>query len=158
MAITMSGATVQTGERDSLLASTIDGSVASGGATANTQGTGLFGLGQQEATGASLAGITADFAANVSNAIDNYCTNVNSKIAALQNVESNVAFRGTGITAALTRFIESVKTVAESYTNKLKLAEQEITASVATAYATQDTDLSGNMNTDAGTLESNIVS
>lgn len=155
MAISMSGAKVQTTERDALLASTIDGSVGTGGATLNTRGWGgLFG---GEATGATLAGVTEQFAAHVSTAIDEYCNNVNQQIASLQNVETNGAFKGAGVTAALTKFVESVKEVAVSYTNKLKAAETEITASVATAYATQDTDLAGNMNADAGTLQSNIV-
>lgn len=157
MAISMSGAKVETDQRDSLLASTIDSSVTSGGVTANTQGTGLFGLGGQEATGAALAGVTSTFAANVSNKIDEYCANVNQRLAELQNVDTNVAFKGSGVSSALDRFIEAVKNVAISYTNKLKAAEQQIVNSVATAYATQDADLSGNMNADSGTLEGNMV-
>ena len=157
MAISMSGATVETGERDSLLSSTVDTSVTSGGATANTQATGFLGLGGREATGAALAGVTADFAKNVTTEIDSYCTSVNECIDKLSQVEVNTAFKGSGIEAALNNFIESVKAVAKSYTNKLKNAETEIVNSVAQAYQTQDTDISGDLGSDASTLESNSV-
>lgn len=154
MAITMSGATVDTTERDALLSSTVDAGVTSGGATLNTGG--LFGLGGT--TGATLAGVTASFASNVSTAIDEYCAEVDAKVEELSQAEVNTAFKGSAIEAALNNFIESVKTTAKSYTSKLKAAESEIINSVAKAYETQDTDISGNLASDGSTLESNVVS
>lgn len=153
MPITMSGATIDTSERDSLLTSTVDTSVVSGGASANTRGTGFLGLGGQEATGAALAGVTADFAKNVSAAIDEYKTAVTTALGKLENVESNEAFKGAGVTAALSRFVESVKKVGNDYIDRLSSAETQIINSVQAAYSTQDTDLSGSLNADAGNLQ-----
>lgn len=154
MAITMSGATVDTTERDALLSSTVDAGVTSGGATLNTGGP--FGLGGT--TGATLAGVTASFASNVSTAIDEYCAEIDAKVEELSQVEVNTAFKGSAIESALNNFIESVKTTAKSYTSKLKEAEAEIINSVAKTYETQDTDISGNLASDGSTLESNIIS
>ena len=39
-----------------------------------------------------------------------------------------------------------------AYLAKLKVAEQEIVASVGAAYEAQDTDLAGNLNSDIGTI------
>ncbi len=154
MSITQSGATVDTTERDALLSSTVDAGVTSGGATLNTGG--VLGLGGT--TGANLAGVTASFASNVSTAIDEYCAEIDAKIEELSQVEVNTAFKGSAIESALNNFIESVKTTAKSYTNKLKEAETQIVNSVAKAYETQDTDISGNLASDGSTLESNIIS
>lgn len=155
MAISMSGATVTTDTRDELLASSIDNSITSGGASPNMQPTGFLGLGGKEATGAALAGITASFASNVSSRIDEYCTTIDNAIEKLSQVDVNTAFKGTGIEGALNNFIESVKTVAKDYTNKLKAAETEIVNSVAQAYQAQDTDLTGDLGSDAAQLGSN---
>ena len=149
MAISMSGATVTTDTRDELLASSIDSSITSGGASPNMQATGFLGLGGKEATGAALAGITASFASN------EYCTTIDNAIEKLSQVDVNTAFKGTGIEGALNNFIESVKTVAKDYTNKLKAAETEIVNSVAQAYQAQDTDLTGDLGSDAAQLGSN---
>ena len=162
MAISMSSARVETGERDSLRTSTVDTSITSGGATANVDRNwlsrlsgGLFGT--ENPTGAKLAGVTASFATNVTNEIDSYCNNVNQCIDKISQVEFNTAFKGSQIEAALNNFIESVKTVAKSYTSKLKAAESEIINSVAQAYQTQDADLSGNLGSDSSSLEGNSV-
>ena len=154
MAVTMSGATVDTTERDALLSSTVDAGITGGGATLNTDG--FFGRGAT--TGAKLAGVTASFASNVSSAIDDYCAEVDAKVEELSKAEVNTAFKGSAIEAALNNFVESVKTTAKSYTSKLKAAESEIINSVAKAYETQDTDISGNLASDGSTLESNVVS
>ena len=100
MAISMSGATVDTSERDSLLQSNVDGGVVQGGVTANTRGTGFLGLGGQEATGAALAGITESFASHVSTAIETYKSNVQTELDKLQSVESNEAFAAQSIAVA----------------------------------------------------------
>lgn len=149
MSISMSGATVDQSSRDALLASTVDGG-STGGVTANTKG-GFFGHGGT-ASGASLAGVTAEFAAQVSSAIDDYCANVESKLNELNAVESNGAFRGGALTAALSSFITGVKEVSMNYLAKLKEAEQQIVASVGAAYEAQDADLAGNLNSDVGTI------
>ena len=148
MAISMSGATVETGERDSLKSSSVDVSIA--GNSPEYGAVGYF-------AGATLAGVTADFATSVSEKIETYCTEVNNKVEELSTVEVNQAFRGTEIETALNNFIESVKAVAKSYTDKLQAAETEIINSVAQAYQTQDTDLSGNLKSDSSSLESTLV-
>lgn len=157
MAISMSGATVNTEARDALLSSEIDQSITSGGAEANTQATGFLGLGGREATGAALAGVTQSFATNVSNEIDTYKSEVQGYLDKLTEAESNVAFKGEAIKASLTKFITSVRNVAKSYLDKLEAAEKQIVDSVKTAYQTQDTDLSQNLDSDSGSLESNTV-
>lgn len=148
MSISMSGATVDQSSRDALLASTVDGGSTGGGVSANKGGP--FGLGG--ASGASLAGVTAEFAAQVSSAIDDYCANVESKLNELNAVESGSAFRGAALTGALSNFITGVKEVSMNYLSKLKDAEQQIVASVGAAYEAQDTDLAGNLNSDVGTI------
>ncbi len=153
MAITMSGATVDTSERDNLLASNVDGSIVNGGATANTQATGWFGFGGREATGAALAGVTESFAANVSAAIDKYKENIETQLNQLEAVESNAAFKGTAVSSALSKFVVSVREVGTNYINKLSSAEKQIIESVNAAYSTQDTDLSGNLNSDASSIQ-----
>jgi uncharacterized protein YoxC len=157
MAITMSSATVNTSLRDSLLSSEVDSSVTNGGEEANTQKTGGWFSGETETTGAALAGITSEFAKNVTNKIEEYKTNVNDKLAKLQGVESNVAFQGTAVQEALTNFVNSVRRVAVNYLSRLEAAEKEIINSVDAAYSKQDTELSSNMKSDAGTLSDNIV-
>lgn len=154
MAITMSGAKVETDERDSLLSSSIDQTITDGGAAPNTSG-GAFGFGATE-SGASLAGVTESFAQNVTAKIETYITDVNTAVDELSTVEVNQAFKGAGLEAALNNFVESVKGVAKNYTDKLKRAEDQIINSVAAAYATQDSDLSENLGSDASSLESSL--
>ncbi len=154
MAISMSGAKVETGERDSLRSSYVNQLASLNGVELNRAG--WFGMG--ETTGKELAGITASFASHVSTAIDEYCEEIDTQIEELSKVEVNMAFKGAGLESALNEFIESVKSVAKSYTKKLKAAEAEIVNSVAKAYETQDSDLSSNLNSDGSTLESNSVS
>ena len=147
MAISMSGATVDTSERDSLLSSSIDGGAVAGGATANTSG-GFFGIGA-EASGAALAGVTESFASHVTSAIDSYKADVQAKLDKLQAVESNSAFQGSAVSGALAKFVTSVRDVGTQYLERLSAAESQIINSVAQAYQTQDADLSGNLNSDA---------
>lgn len=154
MAITMSGAKVDTTERDSLLSSTIDSGMTSGGATLNRQYANNT-LGKT--TGASKAGVKSTFVKNVSEAIDEYCAEIDAEVEKLSEVNVNTAFRGSGIESALNNFIESIKTTANSYTKKIKAAETDIISGVAQAYETQDTDLSGNLGSDGTSLESNII-
>lgn len=151
MAISMSSATVNTSERDELLQSNINGGVTGGGEQLNR--TPFL----HERTGAHLAGITKDFSANVSKAIDAYCDAIDTEVERLSSVDYQKAFRGSGITKALDEFINSVKKTADSYIEKIKAAEKEIVSSVETAYQTQDSDLSGNLGSDGSTLEANVV-
>lgn len=148
MSISMSGATVDQSSREALLASTVDAS-STGGVIPNRKG-GFFT--DVVDTGATLAGITPEFAAQASSAIDEYCANVESKLNELNAVESGSAFRGTALTGALNNFITGVKEVSINYLTKLKDAEQQIVNSVGTAYETQDADLAGNLNSDIGTI------
>lgn len=148
MAITMSGATVDQSARESLRSSYVEG--ISGGETANRT---FFG----GATGASLAGITDSFATHVSSAIDEYVEKIINDLNKLESVNSQVAFKGAAVNAALSRFVTAVKEVSISYTNKLKEAETEIVNNVHTAYQSQDADLSGNLDADSGALGGNNI-
>lgn len=146
MAISMSGATADTSERDSLLQSHVDGGVIQGGVTPNTEWTFFGGI---ETTGATLAGITPTFASHVSTAIETYKSNVQTELDKLQSVESNGAFKGTAISQALSRFVNAVREVGTEYLERLSSAETQIINSVAQVYETQDTDLAGNLNSDS---------
>lgn len=153
MAISMSGAEIDTSERDTLLANEVDSSVVQGGVTANTS-YGLFGLFGGETTGATLAGVTADFASSVKSAIDTYKSEVQSYLDQIDSADSTVAFQGSEIGGAIKNFIDAVKDVATRYLTKLSEAEQLIIDSVQSAYQTQDSDLTGDMSSDASTLDS----
>lgn len=149
MAITMSGATVTTDQRDSLLGQTVDTGIIGGGSGGGFL-SGLFG--SSATAGAALAGVTPAFASEFSSALEQYKAEVKAKLDQLASVGSNEAFQGSGITSALTTFVDSVREVAQSYLDALSQAEQQIIESVAQAYQTQDQDLSGNMNSDSSTV------
>lgn len=142
MAITMSGATVDSSNRDALLTSVVDTGLLSGGAKSG----GLFN------SDAKLAGVTESFATAVSDEIDKYCSNVETILKQLETADSTVAFKGSQVGSALANFIEGVKSSAFDYLKKLKEAEQQIVDSVQKAYTTQDTDLSSNLNSDTSSL------
>jgi hypothetical protein len=69
--------------------------------------------------------------------------------------QSNVAFQGEGVSAALQKFIAAVQQVANDYATRLKDAEQQIINSVHDVYTQQDTHLSGELGADSGSLVSN---
>ena len=148
MAITMSGATVTTDQRDSLLGQSVDTGIVGGSSGVLGVLSGIF----NSSGGASLAGITPQFASEFGSALEQYKAEVKAKLDQLASVGSNEAFQGSGITSALTTFVDSVREVAQSYLDALSQAEQQIIESVAQAYQTQDSDLSGNMNSDSNTV------
>ena len=156
MAITQSGATVDTSARDEFLQSSVDSSITNGGETAHTQTTGDFlGIGGETSeTGAGLGGVTANFVNEYTNAMDTYCSDIKTKIDALTKVEVNQAFKGEAVERALNKFVESVKEVATNYITKLQNAEQSIIKGVQEAYETQDIDLSSNLSNDGTSLTS----
>ena len=141
MAITMSGATVDSSNRDTLLTSVVDTGLLSGGVA-----------GSFWHSDAKLAGVTEQFATAVSGEIDKYCSDVETILKQLEAADSAVAFKGSQIDTALSSFIEGVKSSAFDYLKKLKEAEQQIVDSVQKAYTTQDTDLSSNLNSDTSSL------
>ena len=140
MAVTMSSATVNQDLRNSMQNMEVDSSFQSGGATG-----GLFG-------GESLAGITPNFATNVTSAIEDYISGVNNILEKMTGVQNNVAFKGAGVEQSLNSFIEKVKTVSLEFTDALKNAETQIINEVASVYGTQDTDISGDLHSDASSL------
>ena len=148
MAISMSGAEVDTSQRDALLGSNVNGSVTAGNETANTKG--WF---NPKPTGAALAGVTANFAGHVCAEIDDYIRSITGHIDAMVAAQSNVAFQGEGVSGALQRFITAVQAVANDYANRLKGAEQQIINSVQEVYTAQDSHLSGELSSDAGGLQ-----
>lgn len=150
MAITMSGATVDSSNRETLLNSEVDKNVL--GNDVNKPLTGMMLTGFVRSGTSGLAGVTSEFATAVSAAIDKYCQNIESILSKLEAIDSKSAFKGSQIDGALANFVEGVKSSALSYLSKLKAAEQQIVESVQKAYATQDTDISSNLNSDTSSL------
>lgn len=150
MSISMSEAKIDDSSRTELLQKKVDTSIVSGGVTANRSGP--FGLGG--VSGAPLAGITPEFAKNVTDAIDSYVAGINEALDELENPEVNQGFRGTALEGALNKFVSSVKSVAQIYCKELAEAENQILRSVETAYNAQDESLTANLSTDSDTLSS----
>ena len=150
MAITMSGATVDSSNRETLLNSEVDKNVL--GNDVNKPLTGMMLTGFVRSGTSGLAGVTSEFATAVSAAIDKYCQNIESILSKLEAIDSKSAFKGSQIDGALANFVEGVKSSALSYLSKLKAAEQQIVESVQKAYATQDTDISSNLASDTSKL------
>ena len=150
MAITMSGATVDSSNRETLLNSEVDKNVL--GNDVNKPLTGMMLTGFVRSGTSGLAGVTSEFATAVSAAIDKYCQNIESILSKLEAIDSKSAFKGSQIDGALANFVEGVKSSALSYLSKLKAAEQQIVESVQKAYATQDTDISCDLASDTSKL------
>lgn len=150
MAITMSGATADSSNREALLNSEVDKNVL--GNKVNNPFAGSFLTSFVRSGTSGLAGVTSEFATAVSAAIDKYCQNIESILSKLEAIDSKSAFKGSQIDGALANFVEGVKSSALSYLSKLKAAEQQIVESVQKAYATQDTDISSNLNSDTSSL------
>ncbi len=150
MAITMSGATVDSSNRETLLNSEVDKNVLGNKVNNPFSGPLLTSFVRSGTSG--LAGVTSEFATAVSAAIDKYCQNIESILSKLEAIDSKSAFKGSQIDGALANFVEGVKSSALSYLSKLKDAEQQIVESVQKAYATQDTDISSNLNSDTSSL------
>lgn len=102
--------------------------------------------------GEKLAGVTPEMATNIATSIETYKTNIETILNKLETVESNAAFQGTSIKGALDTFVTSIKSLTFKYLTQLVAAENAIVSSVATAYATQDTELGSNLTSDANTL------
>ena len=148
MAISMSSASVDDSLRQELMGKSVDSSFASSGVSPNTKG-----IINKELTGASFAGISTDFEANITKAIDDYISDVNAKLDELESTASpSDAFKGSAVEKSLSTFVESVKNIAKAYVTDLQNAENQIIASVHTAYYTQDTDLSTNLNSDSQSI------
>lgn len=155
MPISMSGAKIDSSERESLLSSQVDSALGTGGSTPFMSS--MF-AGSGQASGAPLAGITPSFASNVSQAIDTYSSEVRGYLDAIENANSEVAFKGPEVKAALGKFITSIKEVANSYLEKLNVAETQIIESVGKAYGEQDTSLAGDMDSDSASVEGSVIS
>ena len=81
-------------------------------------------------------------------------TNNNISSTLITTIDSQGAFKGTKITNALSSFIESVKSVSISYLNALQEAENQIIETVYNAYQQQDTEVSGQINSDSSSVDS----
>lgn len=155
MAVTMSETTASRDSEIRLRNTTVDTSVVSGGAT-STMVVGGGGMGATVTAGVPLVGITASFATNVCRAIEEYSTNIQNRINEMESIDSTGAFRGEAVTAAIANFITGVREVANAYIVSLQRAEQEITNNVHNVFSQQDTNISGNLNTDSNTLTSEM--
>ena len=136
MAITMSGATVDSSNREALLNSEVDKNVLGNKVNNPFAGPLLTSFVRSGTSG--LAGVTSEFATAVSAAIDKYCQNIESILSKLEAIDSKSAFKGSQIDGALANFVEGVKSSALSYLSKLKAAEQQIVESVQKAYQRAD--------------------
>ena len=148
MPVTMSEATIDDSTRQNLLNSNVDGVAPAGGLVDAI----LDGATQ------NLVGVTAEFAQHVSSEIESYSSEIKDTLSKLEAVESNSAYQGSGVKAALEKFITGVRDVSYNYLDALAAAEKQIVNSVQQAYQTQDTDIASDMNADTANLEDNKVS
>ncbi len=142
MAITMGSEQIVDTTRQNLKSSEVDMGLAQGGASA-----GMFG-------GEPLVGITPTFATSVASAINSYVNTITKTLDEIEAKSSAKAFRGDSIDNAVKEFVTSVKEVSMSYLKKLQEAEEQIINSVEEVYSSQDSNLSGNLEGDAGSLTS----
>ena len=141
MAVRMSDATINHGISDNLNKTSVDTTL-TGNSTSDFSGIG------------TTVGITENMAKNISDAIEQYKQEITDTLSQLRNVDSQNAFRGTGITEAISRFIEGVKYTANEYLQAVAESQNEIVYSVKQAYQQQDTDISGNIKGDEATVTS----
>lgn len=160
MAVTMSGATVDQSTRKGLLNQNLTQSTLGSAEELNSSlkmdnsGSWLPSF-HLEASGNKVAGITANFLSDFTSSVDGYASDVRKSIDKLSSVQEdymNNAFKGSEVGKAITKFIESVKQVANNYLNTLQEAENQIAKSVQAAYQQQDTDVSSDLNRDSSTL------
>lgn len=156
MAVTMSETTASREAEIKLQSTSVDTTIINGGAV-STAKYHVSGEGQMAfliGRGTPLVGITASFATNVSRAIEEYCNNIKNKINEMQTIDSTGAFKGESVTTAIANFVTGVKEVVNAYISSLQNAEQEIINNVQNVYTQQDTNISGNLNTDSGKVTS----
>lgn len=141
MSVKMSDATINHGISDNLNKTSVDTSV-----TGNSESD-FSGIG-------STVGITENMARNISDAIEQYKQEITQTLSQLRNVDSQSAFRGSGITEAISRFIEGVKYTANEYLQAVAESQNEIIYSVKQAYQQQDTDIAGSVKGDETSVTS----
>lgn len=147
MTVTGSDIRANMASSDSLRSQVIDTTVIGDALTGPTGG--LFG---NQSVGAALAGVTEAMAQNIAQGIESYESRVRAVLEKLNAVDPSEAFKGSSLTAALNNFVEGVKQVSNNYLNRLTDAENQIVRSVASAYASQDETLSGQLNSDTSGL------
>jgi len=148
MAITMNTEKVDNSKREQLLHTTVSSSFTDNAVEPNKSGI-LF---WRSTTGASLAGITPEFVSAFHDATTTYKGDIETILSELEAVDSESAFKGASLKAALAKFITSVKQVSFDYLNALKEAEDLIAESVEKVYASQDETLSSDLGSDADRL------
>ena len=157
MAVTMSETTASREAEIKLQSTSVDTTIINGGAVSTVKYH-TYGAGDGHQAligrGTPLVGITASFATNVSRAIEEYCNNIKNKINEMQTIDSTGAFKGESVTTAIANFVTGVKEVVNAYITSLQNAEQEIINNVQNVYTQQDTNISGNLNTDSGKVTS----
>ena len=144
MAINVSDAAINHELNDNLNSTSVD--VSSTGNQASAQG--------RFATSTPNVGITTDMATEIIRAIDNYKNEIQDTLNELETVDSEIAFKGTGITEAIRNFVNGVRDTANSYLASLKESQQQIIESVKSAYEEQDTDIASNVRSDENTVTS----
>ena len=102
----------------------------------------------------STVGISTNMESGIIKSINDYTDGIKNTLSQLDNVDSQGAFKGTGITNAVSKFVEGVKSTANAYLESLKNSQEEIIKSVRAAYQQQDEDISGNVNSDENTVTS----
>lgn len=100
-----------------------------------------------------IVGITPEMLPKITNAIDEYISNLTTTLEGMPTaVDYTQAFKGEGITKAVETFVTSVKDVCKSYLDALKNAENQIVESVNAQYQASDSDLAGQLNSDASSI------
>lgn len=99
-------------------------------------------------------GVSTNMVSGISHAIDEYEANIRTTLGRLEAIDSQGAFKGTGVTEAVSKFVTGVKETANSYLKALKESQVQIIESVKSAYETQDSDISSNVKSDEATVTS----
>jgi len=104
-------------------------------------------------TNTTIAGITDTFKSHVTRAINDYCDDIRSSLSKFDDIPINITFKGKSIEPNMTKFIASIKEVANGFILRLNNAEEQIIDGVYKAYVMQDEELSTNVNKDGNNLE-----
>ena len=102
----------------------------------------------------STVGLSENMVGSIGNAIDSYTNTIRTTLSRLENVESAGAFKGTGITEAVSTFVINVKDTANAYLDSLAESQKQMIESVRAAYEIQDADIAGDINSDGTTVSS----
>lgn len=152
MAVRMSDATINHDLSDNLNNSSVDIN-STGNQTIEPYISDMVIKGMDKSS-AEPVGVSTNMVSGITHAIDEYENGIRTTLEKLEAINSQGAFKGAGVTEAVAKFVTGVKETANSYLKALKDSQVQIIESVKTAYETQDSDISGNVNSDEATVTS----